>query len=726
MADLYLLTNKDIIDLYEIKLNDFEGYFRFHGSKNFDKNIVFGGYEYIFLPCEMSNLEYNSEGKQNRPTFVLSNTNNFITNLIKDRHDLLGNRLYRKKIFAKDLDSENFGGENKNTLGTRNTQFPFPISTDTFIINKKNSESKESVEFVLSNIVDIDGLTFPTRKVYNNFCHWQYRGAGCNYGSLSKYQGPVLANYSLAYTSLSQITTQFSLENNLEVWLKEDGRTFGEEITTLSQKGKTFSNKVLLSWDNSASEINTATPLPTTSIGGKPKQLLNDTIWNGSEGVYFNANYEDASGSTVYDSLQIIPKAGDASFDAGNYTIFYVSEMKNLFRDQLLGFQPASYTRSYKSCFLFFCRTKTKTIVPQFVTVDPYGGYARSIFTDSNLDLSLGYNGKDVVYQAEGGSTATFRVGNLNYFKYGGLAPKYNSEIRLSGTPGDLMFARNNQQNSTSLLPQIVSLAVREAESEQLERESALRVSSYNLLSSYSAALSNGSNNFWKNSNKLYEDSESFTHDYADFGINLVNDQASECAVYEVIIFNTLLTDEQQKAVHTYLAYKYSLPVEGSSLASQKIYINSDQVFANAGENFNLGVPVADENDKFFVLDDVSSNSHKAFLESYNLLTMQYRGDYNSQTAYKKGDFVKIDPEINFDFDEEYLYKNNEIPSRFFVCISELGSKDLHPLRFRNIWIEDKCSKKLDGCYLRFRDFGKLPFSGFPGTATYDYRLPGV
>ena len=188
MSNLFLLTNSEVIDLFEIKLNDFEGYFYFHGSKNFEKDLVFQGRTYLYIPCEMSNLQYGSDGKQNRPVIKISNVNNFISNLIKDRGNLLGKEFNRKKMLAKDLDAVNFGGASKNPLGS--SGFKDFISNDKFVVNKKNSENKERVEFELSNILDIDGLTCPSRKVYNNTCQWQYRGHGCNYGKILNYNGP--------------------------------------------------------------------------------------------------------------------------------------------------------------------------------------------------------------------------------------------------------------------------------------------------------------------------------------------------------------------------------------------------------------------------------------------------------------------------------------------------------------------------------------------------------
>ena len=97
MSNLFLLTNSEVIDLFEIKLNDFEGYLYFHGSKNFENDLVFQGRTYLYIPCEMSNLQYGSDGKQNRPVIKISNVNNFISNLIKDRGNLLGKEFNRKK-----------------------------------------------------------------------------------------------------------------------------------------------------------------------------------------------------------------------------------------------------------------------------------------------------------------------------------------------------------------------------------------------------------------------------------------------------------------------------------------------------------------------------------------------------------------------------------------------------------------------------------------------------
>jgi hypothetical protein len=344
MRDLFSLNNIEIIDLYEIKISDFEGYLRFHGSKNFNRDLVYGGNSYLYIPSEISNLEYNSEGKQSRPTLTISNINNFITNFIKDRSDLLGKRFFRKKILAKDLDAENFYGSQKiNPLGNASIANQV-ISVDTFVIQKKNIENKEKVEFVLANILDIDGLTAPTRKIFNDACQWQYRGCGCNYGKINGYDGP----------------------------------------------------KVII---------------------GK-----------------------------------------------------------------------------------------------------------------------IGKDSKEFFSAADG----------------------------------------------------------------------------------------------------------------------------------------------------------------------------------------NLGIPMADENNKLFLAGQDSSLS--AF-ESYKLTTLTYKKDYNQTVTYNKGDFIKIDPDINYNFNEKVNFIPNELPSRFFVCLED-NTIGKHPFSYTAVWKEDKCSKNLNGCSIRFFGSDQIPFGGFPGTVSYDYKMP--
>ena len=71
------------------------------------------------------------------------------------------------------------------------------------------------------------------------------------------------------------------------------------------------------------------------------------------------------------------------------------------------------------------------------------------------------------------------------------------------------------------------------------------------------------------------------------------------------------------------------------------------------------------------------------------------------------------------------IQKNSVSPSRFFVCLSNEGVSAKHPVDYTNIWKEDKCSRNLNGCSLRFNSIQNIPFGSFPATLSYDYKLPG-
>ena len=189
MNTLFKLNNYVIIDLFEIELDANEGYLRFHGSKNFNKNLFFQDKEYIFIPCEFSSYETNSDGRQSRPKLQIGNINNYISKIMQDRNDLIGKNCNRKKILAKDLDTRNFeNGINPYGISNFNTYIAF----DKFVINAKTAENLNLVELELVTKVDIQTLSIPARKITNDTCSWNYRCYGCNYGNNKNYSGPKL------------------------------------------------------------------------------------------------------------------------------------------------------------------------------------------------------------------------------------------------------------------------------------------------------------------------------------------------------------------------------------------------------------------------------------------------------------------------------------------------------------------------------------------------------
>lgn len=628
MPNLFLLDNTSVLDLFEIKLNDFDGYFRFHGSKNLKSNIVFKGKEYLFIPCEISNLEYSSEGKQNRPTLSIANVNNYISNLIKDRGDLIGKRFYRKKILTKDLDDINFGGSNKNTLGA--SSFSSFISVDTFIIQKKNSENKDKVEFQLANILDLDGQTVPSRKVYNDICQWQYRACGCNYGKLLDYDGPTIEVKKTKFETLASVinaTGNNLSATDLSLWLNNTtGKTYGSTTEVTSSLGKKYLFQTVTDWNDSSTTINISGTTKTTTQTAKLKRFTNSGRLNNQEGVFFTT--ED---SFLVD-YEFFGSGGDA-----NLTIFYVSEPTNKRFD-------APRTGKNNNA--------------------PNGGFIRRGLTSSNTvsgkDFLLGYEDQysDLVYPSSTYSS------DKKIWAYFDLSPR--------------IYAYSNERSGNKI--------------------------------------------FYKNGTTLFSRTGGSDLDLLKLSFNNIANQSSDIVVYEVIIFNKILNDSAVKSVFSYLSTKYNINI--SNYVDNIEKIKGSQIFQQSSfsQEGNLGVPMADENNKLFLKypDNIYSN-----FESYGLTSLNYKGDYNSNTIYSQGDFIKIDEEIDFDFNETFIQKNSVLPSRFFVCLSNEGIVGKHPMDYTNIWKEDKCSRNLNGCSLRFNNITNIPFGSFPGTLSYDYKLPG-
>jgi lambda family phage minor tail protein L len=259
MNTLFKLDNYVILDLYEIELESNEGFFRFHGSKNFSKNLVFQNNEYLFLPCELSAFEKTSNGRQSRPSLKIANVNNYFSKILADRNDLVGKKFYRKKILAKDLDVINFtDGVNPYGISSFNTYIAF----DKLIINLKKSENKQEIELELSSKIDIQNLNIPARKVTNDTCGWNYRCSGCNYGNTSNYAGPIIKNAS-GDAANALYFFQNVWQNSVSSTPSYPGITSNIGVPIADQNDKTF----LLAYKSSLS--NNSYNLPSLTYKGE-------------------------------------------------------------------------------------------------------------------------------------------------------------------------------------------------------------------------------------------------------------------------------------------------------------------------------------------------------------------------------------------------------------------------------------------------------------------------
>ena len=735
MSDLFLLKNLQIIDLFEIKINDFEGYLRFHGSKNFNKDLIFKDAVYLYIPSEISNLEYSSDGKQSRPTLSISNVNNFISLFIKDRNDLLGCRFFRKKILAKDLDDINFDpsgeGKDKNNLGV--SSFRSFVSTDSFVIQKKSLEQKDKVDFILASVLDVDGLVVPYRKIFNDSCQWQYRGCGCNYGKINGYNGPSLPVRKVDLTSLAAVNSEYNMGSDLIAWFDASGVNLtvsGEAslretnlVMRVIREASRYTGGIFVyeafsmekkfpkvtDWTDSSPNINSVTISTTIA-----STLIDVTSVTSGE----LAIGQVVSGTNIFPGATITA-LGTGTGGTGTYTLsaactangsgITMTAKTKIF----LSGSPKKYTNNDGNTGVFF---------------SPLDGNGNNNPDAMEIKLNFSLPAKDctifyVSSMAKFGSRIQYYYNKFNARTV--AIPSGRGLTSKTGDTPDFSLGYEPDGNGNQL-EDVFKLQTYVANTNKIKTNEN-RV--------YAGVMPKDSTEktfFYKNGNKITETS-GFTGQIKNFGININNGTIydgkrynhSDVIVYEIIVYKSVLSDTQVKAVSTYLAYKYKTPtVYANSVVTYK---DSVQFFSNFPNDGNLGVPIADENNKLFFEPDGGDSFITSF-QNYGIKgqDINYRGDYDNATEYKKGDFVKVDPPLNYDFNEKSTFNNSETPSRFFICVVD-SVKGNHPFYNTVAWKEDKCSKNLNGCLLRFggaKEKINIPFGSFPGTVSYDYRLP--
>jgi len=177
--ELQKLNPSAIIELFELKLKEGIHYAtgnpdsvtttqRFHAGTNLNSNgeVVWQGNSYTRLPIAASGFEYKS-GQIPRPGLTISNALSAVTAILQTANettpgnDLAGSELIRIRTLARYLDAANFSG-GSNPLGTPDPYAEFP--RETWIVDRKSTESRESVSFELSASLDLVGVRGPKRQ----------------------------------------------------------------------------------------------------------------------------------------------------------------------------------------------------------------------------------------------------------------------------------------------------------------------------------------------------------------------------------------------------------------------------------------------------------------------------------------------------------------------------------------------------------------------------------
>ena len=215
--ELLKLAPSAVIELFELRLdNSLHGssdVYRWHSGmsrndNNQQVNVVFNGNEYTRLPVKAEGFEYTSTGTLPRPTLTVSNMDSTMTVLLAlvnettAGNDLGGAEVRRIRTLKKYLDDINFrfesvaitqGGDtlitqdgdsfnaqilsNPSGVPDPNAQFP----QERWFIDRKASESRDTVTFELASKFDLAGQKLPKRQVIANVCQWIYKSTECGY-----------------------------------------------------------------------------------------------------------------------------------------------------------------------------------------------------------------------------------------------------------------------------------------------------------------------------------------------------------------------------------------------------------------------------------------------------------------------------------------------------------------------------------------------------------------
>lgn len=231
--EIFKLESDAIIEMFEIDFsnlqNDFsfldkqykinlgsEPVYRFCSSVNLTNPVKWQGKEYQPLPINTSDFEIPSDGRLPRPKLIIANPSGLLSTIVLMNYDFHGCRVTRKRTFAKFLDDSNFRSRTGDPKNPSNQADPNAFLPDeVFYINKKIAETRETLEFELTSILEMEGVRFPAREMLADHCSFRYRGSGCDYCGIpcETETGKSFAEYGISVYTHPTKGTPISLSN---------------------------------------------------------------------------------------------------------------------------------------------------------------------------------------------------------------------------------------------------------------------------------------------------------------------------------------------------------------------------------------------------------------------------------------------------------------------------------------------------------------------------------
>ena len=153
------------------------------------------------VPIAAGGFELSGSNNLPQPKVQISNLDGKMTLYNYDFEDLIGFSLTRIRTYSKYL---------KSIDGVANSGYDSNahFTPDTWWFNRKVEETKLGVVYELTSIFDLEGIKLPKRRMYSNFCPFEYRGPECNY------TGPAVSSPDICPKTLEACTARFGGQND--------------------------------------------------------------------------------------------------------------------------------------------------------------------------------------------------------------------------------------------------------------------------------------------------------------------------------------------------------------------------------------------------------------------------------------------------------------------------------------------------------------------------------
>jgi len=149
-------------------------------------NIARANTRYRPTHMSVSGFEISGSNKLPQPKVTFSNMDAVFTDINKDFDDLVGFRLIRIRTYAKFL---LFIDGDPTPTGNSDAHF----QPDIWMFNRKMEENNQYCVYELASLFDVEGIRYPRRRMYSNYCPFIYKGPDCQNTSSFQKCGKTLA-----------------------------------------------------------------------------------------------------------------------------------------------------------------------------------------------------------------------------------------------------------------------------------------------------------------------------------------------------------------------------------------------------------------------------------------------------------------------------------------------------------------------------------------------------